>query len=329
MLRIRLLLGSLFIALVVGLVYADAWLAEAPVVRPCSCMAWLGLRGCGGALILIVLGVLVVLGTRELHHLFAAAGHAPLLAWPIMVNLGLLLIVFYAANVGNCGLLGAGACSHLSADTGVGRYSASPHAVTIGWLTIGLMGTAGFVAGRRRTEGAIGAIAATLLIIVYLGLLPQYLLRLRYAHAAAGPWLLLYFLGVVKFCDIGAYFAGRAIGRHKLIEWLSPKKTIEGLVGGVAASVLLAVLVPALVRRFAPMTAIADVLPDMARAVVFGVAMALVGQTGDLLESLFKRDARRKDSADMIPAFGGVLDILDSPLLAAPVACWILLQSPA
>jgi phosphatidate cytidylyltransferase len=328
MLKVRVLLGSLFIAGVVGLFYADAWLAQAPAVRPCSCLAWLGLRGCDGAPILMVLGVLVVLGTRELYHLFAAAGHAPLLAWPVVVNVGLLLIVFYAANVG-CGFACAVQCPPSSADAEVGRYVTSVQAVTIGWLTVGLMGAAVIIAARRRTEGAIGAIAATLLIIVYLGLLPQYLLRLRYAHAAAGPWLLLYFLGVVKFCDIGAYFTGRAIGRHKLIEWLSPKKTIEGLAGGVAASVLLAVLVPALVRRFAPAAPIAEVLPDVARAVVFGVAMALVGQAGDLLESLFKRDARRKDSADMIPAFGGVLDILDSPLLAAPVACWILLQSPA
>jgi phosphatidate cytidylyltransferase len=321
MLKHRLLLGSLFIAVVVGLIYADAWLAGAVDAQRLLGLTCLGLPGCGGAVILVVLGVLVALGTRELHHLFRAASHAPLLAWPIVVNLGLLLIAFHAGNMAT----GRAACASCAPCTD----ALDAPALTIAWLTLALIGAASLVACRQRTEGAIGAIAATLLMIVYLGLLPQYLLRLRFADSTAGPWLLLYFLGVVKFCDIGAYFTGRAIGRHKLIEWLSPKKTIEGLAGGIGASVLLAVLVPMLVRHLAPASSSAAAFPAPARAILFGVAMALVGQAGDLLESLFKRDARAKDSANMIPAFGGVLDILDSPLLAAPVACWILLQSPA
>ena len=79
-----------------------------------------------------------------------------------------------------------------------------------------------------------------------------------------------------------------------------------------------------LVEQWSP--ASRDLFPPPLRAVLFGVLMAVVGQLGDLVESLFKRDAGAKDSARAIPAFGGVLDILDSVLLAAPVAWWILLS---
>lgn len=118
---------------------------------------------------------------------------------------------------------------------------------------------------------------------------------------------------VVKFTDIGAYFGGRSLGKRKLIPWLSPGKTWEGLACGLATAAIVG-LICALVWRHALSTLKWD------KALLFGVIIGGVGQLGDLLESLFKRDAEVKDSGNFIPGFGGLLDVIDSPLLAAPAA---------
>ena len=313
MLKHRLFYGALLIAGLVGLLCADDWVSGAAVGDRMP--GWLcegGLCSGHGAVVAAVVMVLVVLGTWELRRLFRAAGHAPLLVWPVLVNVVLILCTFYARNGPAAGE--------------IGRRSAD-YQYTVVWLTIALFGACILIGRRRRTERAVGDIATTLLAIFYLGLLPQYLVRVRLADPSDGAWLLLYFVGTVKACDISAYFTGRAVGRHKLIEWLSPKKTIEGLAGGVAGSVVVATLVPILVEQFAPASSdLHGLFPELGRACVFGVMMALFGQAGDLLESLIKRDAQAKDSAGAVPAFGGVLDILDSPLAAAPIAYWMLLQ---
>lgn len=313
MLRQRLFFGAVLIAILLGLIYADARLSVAAAAgRLPPLFGQLGLQTCDGLIITGVLVLLVILGTRELHRLFTAAGHAPLLGWPVAVNIGLVLLAFHAGN---------------SSTNGRFHESAEDYHLTVIWLTLALFGAALLVARRRKTDQAIGDISASLLMVFYLGLLPQFLVRIRLAHPVAGVWLLLYFLGVVKLCDIGAYFTGRSLGKHKLIEWLSPKKTVEGLLGGIGASVILALLISVLVHQLAdPGSPLRDIFPRPGWAAVFGAAMAVVGQAGDLLESLFKRDAGAKDSADAVPAFGGVLDILDSPLLAAPIAYWLLLQ---
>jgi len=118
----------------------------------------------------------------------------------------------------------------------------------------------------------------------------------------------------VKFTDIGAYFGGRALGRHKLIPWLSPGKTWEGLFFGL----LTAAAVGALLARWMDLRRGYE-LPWW-KGAIFGGVIGGIGQLGDLLESLMKRDAEVKDSGSLIPGFGGVLDVIDSPLLAAPFA---------
>ena len=113
----------------------------------------------------------------------------------------------------------------------------------------------------------------------------------------------------VKMTDIGAFFTGRAIGKHKLIPWLSPGKTWEGLAGGLVLSGIVGAC-------FAP--SIVDL--EWYKGALFGILIGGIGQLGDLLESMMKRDADVKDSGDLIPGFGGMLDVIDSPLLAAPFA---------
>jgi phosphatidate cytidylyltransferase len=144
-----------------------------------------------------------------------------------------------------------------------------------------------------------------------------FFLAIRRTHSA---WWIVGIILVTKACDSGAYFTGRAIGRHKLIPWLSPGKTWEGLAGGIALATI-AGLVMAAASRWLPTAE--DHVPLWLGALC-GVVFALVGQFGDLAVSLLKRGAGMKDSSSLLPGLGGVLDVLDSPLMVAPVAYWIL-----
>ena len=117
--------------------------------------------------------------------------------------------------------------------------------------------------------------------------------------------------------DIGAYAAGRSFGRHKLIPAVSPGKTVEGAVGGLVASAVVAwlftsaVLMPAAQLGFKGRTA---------GALLFGAMVSVAAQTGDLAESLIKREAGVKDSSRILSAHGGVLDRLDSIFFVMPVS---------
>jgi phosphatidate cytidylyltransferase len=129
---------------------------------------------------------------------------------------------------------------------------------------------------------------------------------------------------VTKMSDTGAYFVGRSLGRHKMTPILSPKKTIEGGIGGILTACLASWIffrwcVPGLVGE-------ASVVTPWWGAVVYGAVIAVAGACGDLAESLLKRDMERKDSSRWMPGLGGVLDVLDSLLIAAPAAylCWAI-----
>jgi phosphatidate cytidylyltransferase len=168
----------------------------------------------------------------------------------------------------------------------------------------------------RNVAGVVAAAGAVMFAMVYLGFMLGFLLALRRSHSA---WIVVGVLIITKACDTGAYFTGRAIGRHKLIPWLSPGKTWEGLVGGIATSVVVGVVLAAASRVLGA----SDDVPVWLGAVC-GAVFAGVGQLGDLAVSLFKRGAGIKDSSGLLPGLGGVLDVLDSPLMVAPVAYWIL-----
>lgn len=301
----RLLFGALLIAALIGLIFADDGLSAKAGPESIG-------RIDDGLIVVVILAALSALGTGELGRLIRAAGHAPLVFWAGLISVFLIAAPFLVVNH-------RWPCCCFE--------NAGVNDLTVGALLIAFLGAAFFVSCRRRTDGVFSDIGATLLMILYLGLLPQFFLRIRLFGPPGAVWLLLYFVGTVKFCDIGAYFTGLAIGRHKLIVWLSPKKTWEGLIGGLATSAGMAILVAHLVRTHsAPLTPLAGAFPELPKAALFGLLMGLIGQGGDLLESLFKRGARAKDSANAIPAFGGVLDIIDSLLPTAPLAYWMLLQ---
>jgi phosphatidate cytidylyltransferase len=124
------------------------------------------------------------------------------------------------------------------------------------------------------------------------------------------PWWLMYLFALVWVADSGAYFAGKAFGKHKLIPDVSPNKTIEGLMGGLALTTGVIVAV-AYYRDLAGVNLVGFIL--------LSVLVVLASVLGDLFESLLKRKAKIKDSGTLLPGHGGVLDRIDSLLAAAPI----------
>lgn len=182
-----------------------------------------------------------------------------------------------------------------------------------------------FYSRNQNVEGVVAAAGGTMFAMIYLGLMFGFLLALRRWHPAA---VVVAIILVTKACDIGAYFTGRAIGKHKLIPWLSPGKTWEGLAGGLILSGVVAGLLAWWGTHHGDV-AVRDGLTHryaypLPFAVMAGITFGFTGQVGDLTASLLKRDAGLKDSSNTIPGFGGVLDVVDSPLLVAPLAYWLL-----
>jgi phosphatidate cytidylyltransferase len=170
---------------------------------------------------------------------------------------------------------------------------------------------------------SVERMALTLWVIVYLGFLPCFFAQLRWLEPAeAGSVALALAIFVPKCGDIGAYFTGRFIGRHPMAPILSPKKTWEGAAGGLTAAVLAAVAID----RLAQPTLLRE---NWLLEIGFGVTVGLAGMLGDLAESLIKRDCQSKDASHAVPGFGGVLDVVDSVVFAAPVAYgWLTLVRP-
>ena len=163
------------------------------------------------------------------------------------------------------------------------------------------------------TSGILANCGANYFSVIYLGVLAAFSVALRIDF---GLWALLMFVFVVKFADIGAYAVGSLLGKHKFSPKISPGKTWEGMAGAVVAAMVVAGLF-----------AISCDIMTWWSAIIFGFCFAFIGQFGDLAESMIKRDAEEKDSASNVPGFGGILDIVDSPLLAAPFAYLFFLFS--
>jgi phosphatidate cytidylyltransferase len=159
--------------------------------------------------------------------------------------------------------------------------------------------------------GTIANCSANLFACFYLGFLSSFVLGIRVDF---GLWPLLMFIFTVKSSDIGAYTVGKLFGKHKFAPQISPSKTWEGLAGAVLFAVIVSVIFALNTGKM-----------STAMAVVFGGLFAVLGQLGDLAESMIKRDAQQKDSASSVPGFGGVLDIIDSPIATAPLAYLFLM----
>ncbi len=292
--RERLLLGPLLIALTVGLFWADQAVDRAPI--PEGLRSLFGDRTTfpPGTILFFSGAILAVLAARELAAMLKANGiDASRRVLSVAAVLGLLVSCLIPSGIGS-----------------VSAVQAAHSAAAIVFL-----GALLFHSRRQTFEGVMACSAGALMSYVYLGVMFGFLLAIRREHTA---WVVLWVLAVTKSCDIGAYFTGKAIGKHKLILWLSPGKTWEGLIGGAVFSGLVGGLGSTLLDSQTTQT-----ITWQAGAFA-GVLFGLVGQVGDLLESLLKRDSGIKDASSTLPGFGGVLDVLDSPLLVAPVAYWWL-----
>ncbi len=304
--RARLLVGIPLAVAIIALQVADGYLSMRPppkLLLPGLAMdigPWLT----NGAICTAVVLIMTVLATHELVVLARARGYRPF---------G-LTAQFFAAGL----VIGPYASANLSPLTG--GYDESLGmlwtALAVGYLFL-------LQAVQRGTQRAMENLALTIFIIIYSGGLAGFMTKLRMEiGGSTGMAVLLFSIFLVKMTDTGAYFAGRLLGRHKMIEWLSPKKTWEGLAGGMLTCLLCALAVghwlhvAHLVRLDERYMSYPWVL------LLLGVLLGIFSVAGDLCASLLKRDAAVKDSGATFPGLGGVLDVLDSPLLAAPVA-WL------
>jgi phosphatidate cytidylyltransferase len=180
------------------------------------------------------------------------------------------------------------------------------------------------VLSERAPEKRVEALSSTLFGLVYVSLLLQYLVRIVTPVAMDSVLpegrliLCLWVVAVAKFCDVGALLTGLAIGRHPMAPQISPNKTWEGAAGGVATAAGVGALVAWLGRSCLP----AAMSP--AHAALIAVPLAVIAIVSDLLESVFKRRAVLKDSGGVVPGIGGVFDLSDSLILAAPVGYFLL-----
>lgn len=196
-------------------------------------------------------------------------------------------------------------------------------------LVLGTMALALFL--RTPEERPLSSAAVTLFGAAYTGGMMSFAYLLRdfdYAVGQlAGTLVVVFPILITWATDVGAYFAGRAIGGRKLMPLVSPGKTISGAVGGVVVAVVVAYVYQRWALR--PMAQLA--FTPMA---LIGVAITIsvVGQIGDLVESLLKREGHVKDSSHLLPGHGGMLDRLDSLLFTLPVGWvlfrWLVLPAP-
>lgn len=289
MLRWRLLSAAVLISALIGLMWLDAH--EVLWGRP-------------GFWLLPVAVLFLGLGTLELLDLFRAQGFDPRRD-TALIGVTLVTIAAAAPNF----------WTDYPATCPVGRngWPLIAFGLSVALVLVGEMRRF-YEPGRANVHAALGVFA-----VAYVGLLGSFLVLIRQVRGnATGLAALVSLILVVKMSDAGAYFAGRMFGRHKMSPILSPKKTLEGGIGGVLASIassglFFVVIAPRWLGEQAPEVA-------TWRWVVYGGVLAIAGMIGDLAESMLKRDSAIKDASKRLPGLGGVLDVLDSLLVGAPIA---------
>jgi phosphatidate cytidylyltransferase len=245
---------------------------------------------------LLVMCVLAAVGLAEFYGLAEKRGLACFDRWGILG--GLLLMVGTFLNL-----------------TGVIGTSGSPARVNdfeTSFLILFVLGLCLRQFFSRSNTAGIAAIATTLLGLMYVPWLLNFIAKINFFPHVEGKFFLVYFILITKFSDTGAYAVGSLIGRHKMIPRISPGKTWEGFAGAILVATLASLL---FVRLFGGHMAGMNYL----HATVLGIILSLAAVVGDLIESLFKREAGVKDSGRFLPGIGGVLDLLDSLLFNAPI----------
>ncbi|HKP30975.1 MAG TPA: phosphatidate cytidylyltransferase [Gemmatimonadales bacterium] len=253
----------------------------------------------GGVALVLLVCVAAALGTRELLEFARHQGVRP----------------FFTLAISAAALLPALAWAAVSAPAMASRLEGWWTWGAMLWLILVLVVT---LWRRSSQQKPLGAAAVTLFAPLYTGGLPAFLIPMRHGtygtRSVAGVALVLFPMATVWICDSVAMAIGRRIGGARLAPSVSPGKTWSGTIAGFLAALLLAPIYTVLV--FKPLHV--DVSPW--EALAMGAVIGVMGQVGDLAESLFKREAGLKDSSRLIPGHGGVLDRLDSLYFAIPLA---------
>jgi phosphatidate cytidylyltransferase len=248
----------------------------------------------GWALGLLLAGV-AALAARELYSMAELKGARPLV-WPGA----------------------AGAAGFVLVALLFGDSSPQPAGVGVYAAAFTLLVAAAAIWTRGVEGQPLLSTAVTVFGAVYTGGLLSYGVLLRHLPAVTGPLhgTVLLFAPVLLTwsSDTFAYFVGRAFGRHKLIPKVSPGKTVEGAVGAVVGTIVVAVAYAQLLQQFPGLSM------GVPMAALFGLVISVAAQVGDLAESLLKRDAGVKDSGRLLPGHGGALDRFDSLLFTLPIA---------
>jgi len=255
--------------------------------------------------------VLVGLSAREFYALAERRGLRPFKVLGIVVAVLLVASIWWGlAATGTGEVDPAGGSS-----SGAGPRSA-PHELLGALLALAVIPL--FIQHflRPHFQAMIEEVSVTFFGVFYVGFLASFAVRIGFLQPDRAWAYLVLFLAVVKVSDVAAYAIGRAFGRRRLAPEISPNKTVEGLVAALVTGFVLAFFL----RLILPVGAYLS----WAMAPVFGLLVAGLGQLGDLMESALKRSAETKDSGELLPAYGGALDLVDSLLVAAPGAYLLL-----
>lgn len=258
--------------------------------------------------------------SRALTAVLALPLLAALILWQQRLGFGVLVFLFSALAMGEYTAMllpriaRAQRVAIMAAGTGltIALYF-RPDLALVWFLAALITGAVAVLLSPGEISGAAARAGIVVLGLVYVGVLMA-LLALVHRQLPDGPRWVLAALGATFANDTGAYFSGRALGRHKLYPAISPGKTVEGAVGGLFFSVGALFLFRA---TFFPALTAADCL-------FIGVPGSVLGPAGDLFESMLKRSAGVKDSSHLIPGHGGVLDRLDAVLF---VGAWIFVYA--
>jgi phosphatidate cytidylyltransferase len=245
---------------------------------------------------LAIMVLLAVTGLAEFYGLAAQRGLACFERWGIFG--GILLMV--------------GTFLNLTGQLGTSGSPARVNDFETSFLILFVLGLCLRQFFSRSATTGMVAISTTLFGLMYVPWLLNFIQKINFFPRVEGHYYLLYFVLITKFSDTGAYMVGSLIGRHKMIPRISPGKTWEGVAGAIVVTTGASLLfVHFLGSHMAGM--------NWTHAVILGVLLGVCAVVGDLIESIFKREAGAKDSGRFFPGIGGILDLVDSLLFNAPI----------
>ena len=249
----------------------------------------------------------------EFWRLCRATGHQTFSVWGTFCGCALVAVHYY--------------CMVLASNPGTAASLQLSATLANGGLAAAILGAFLLAAKRHEFEASLGALAVTCLGLLYVFFLPSFVLSLRHMSPSGlvggagwrefGHKMVVATIVLAKGCDVWAFLIGKMLGKHKAFPVLSPGKTIEGLAAGLIGSVLTALFLH---------WAVIGVLSDFSilKTCIIGFCIGFAGIMGDLSESLLKRSAGAKDAGMVVPGFGGAMDVVDSLMVAGPVAYFLI-----